>query len=124
MDGIKNKPSVTSQYLTLLLYMATYLVRSTERQYLLRVDPSSPESQPAAEFLFQPPGIHVFGINLNRIDNVESGFDQPGQNGNDSSARVLEYFPRWYADVSSRSSAIVWQPKFAEGIYGTKLRLL
>ncbi len=34
--------------------------------------------QLTAEFLFQSSGIHVFGINLNRIDNIKSGFDQSG----------------------------------------------
>ena len=78
MDSIENKTSVTAQYLTLPHYMATYLIGSTERQYLLRISPTALKGQLTAEFLFQSSGIHVFGINLNRIDNIKSGFDQSG----------------------------------------------
>lgn len=70
MDGIKTNPPSRPNISLLLLYGD--VSRPVPRQYL-RVGLLPRKSATAARFLFQPPEVlNVFGMALNRIDNVRS----------------------------------------------------
>ena len=73
--------------------MAPHLFGCRIRQDTLRVDTAAPERHLAAELFLQYPRVHIFGIDLDRVDYIETGIHQTGKNREDSPTGMFEYFP-------------------------------
>src|SRR5659263_455295 len=76
MNRIKDKPTTNSKYLKVMLHMILHLLRGRLVQYTFGIASATPESNIAAEFLFQTPGFYINCINLDRIQNFEAGVNQ------------------------------------------------
>jgi SAM-dependent methyltransferase len=64
------------------------LLGSAGSKHLLRVAASAPEGKVAAELAFQALGLHMPGAGLHRVEDLDAGFDQVGNQLVDAAATV------------------------------------
>lgn len=88
VDLLKDKPTTRPQALNLLSNMLPDLLWRTGRKNLVRITTSAPKGQPIAKILFEQFGFHSPAGNLDRIDRIQTGINQIGQERTNTPATV------------------------------------
>ena len=98
---LEDESSTGAQFLDLLPGMAKDLVRSPLREDSVGIATPSPEGDLPSEVCFQFGSRHPRTGDLDRVDGIQAGLDQVGQQRADSPAAVEHHF-----DIGQRFGAI------------------
>ena len=92
VDGGEDEPTTRRQIINTPLNLVAYLVRCTEREHPLGIDAATPEDDIITVGSLQSFGIHAFGRDLHRINDVEAQVDEVGDEIIDRTATMEEQF--------------------------------
>jgi hypothetical protein len=93
VDGIEDEAAVGREDLASTQDLFADLRWCSEGQHVLCVYASAPEDDAIAELPFELLGLHARGGTLDRVEDVDAGFDERWQEFRNGAAGVLEHLP-------------------------------
>jgi len=90
VDGVENKSTTGREDLDVPADMILHFTSCAVIQNSTCVDTTAPEGNIRTEFPLQPLGLHITRVGLNRVEDLETGFDQVGDQLVNGTAGVQE----------------------------------